>query len=128
MNLRKYMSLLGMGAARIDLKLPKSDYRPGETVKGIFFIAGGRIEQRINRIECDLVRIDRLQKKESLVDSATILTSTIINAQEESEKNFTFKIPEDLPNSTESIIYQFKTRLLFNEGAESKDQDIITVS
>ncbi|MGD6803687.1 sporulation protein [Rossellomorea vietnamensis] len=126
--LRKYMSLMGVGAAKIDLQLPKENYCSGETVKGVFQIEGGTVDQRINRIDCELIRIDKVAKTESLIDSTTILTSTVINAEEESERNFTFKIPENLPHSTNTIVYQFRTRLSFNKGMESKDQDIITVS
>ncbi|MGF2615877.1 sporulation protein [Rossellomorea vietnamensis] len=128
MLLRKYMSLLGIGAAKIDLQLPKEEYCPGEVVKGVFNIEGGTVDQRINRIECELVRIDKLAKVESLIDSATILTSTVIYAEEKSPRNFTFKIPENLSPSTKTNFYQFKTRLSFKEGIESKDQDIITIS
>ena len=45
--LRKYMSMLGIGSAKIDLQLPKLQYTPGENVSGIFLIEGGTIEQQI---------------------------------------------------------------------------------
>ncbi|WP_421384890.1 sporulation protein [Bacillus salacetis] len=127
MILRKYMSLIGIGSAKIDLQLPQKDYKAGETVKGRFIIEGGTIEQQLNRIECDLIRIDRLLKSEKVIGSATVLTSTIVAAEEKSERDFIFKLPKDLPSSTETVLYQFKTRLTFNEGVESKDQDVITV-
>jgi sporulation-control protein len=125
--LRKYMSLIGIGSAKIDLQLPKKDYKAGESVKGQFIIEGGTIDQQLNRIECDLVRIDKLLKNEKVIGSATVLTSTVVAAEERSERDFMFKLPEDLPASTETVLYQFKTRLTFNEGVESRDQDVITV-
>jgi sporulation-control protein len=126
--LRKYMSLIGIGSAKVDLQLSKNDYKPGEAVKGLFKMEGGTVDQQLNRIECDLVRIDKLLKNEKVIGSATVLTSTVIAAEEKSEKEFIFKLPEDLPASTETVLYQFKTRLTFNEGVESRDQDVITVS
>jgi sporulation-control protein len=126
--LRKYMSLIGIGSAKVDLQLSKNEYKPGEAVKGLFKMEGGTVDQQLNRIECDLVRIDKLLKNEKVIGSATVLTSTVIAAEEKSEKEFIFKLPEDLPASTETVLYQFKTRLTFNEGVESRDQDVITVS
>jgi sporulation-control protein len=125
--LRKYMSLIGIGAAKIDLQFPEKEYKAGETIKGLFLIEGGTIEQKLNRIDCDLVKIDKLFKKEQVIRSATVLTSTIIEAQEKSERDFVFKLPDDLEASSESVLYQFKTRLTFNEGVESRDQDFVRV-
>lgn len=125
--LRKYMSLIGIGAAKIDLQLTKHNYQAGETVGGVFLIEGGTIDQKINRIECELVMIDKLFKKEKIMDSIVILTSTVVPPQERSERRFSFKLPESLPNSTETVHYQFKTKLFFNEGVESKDQDVISI-
>ncbi|RIW38478.1 sporulation protein [Bacillus salacetis] len=127
MILRKYMSMIGIGSAKIDLQLPEKSYQAGETVRGLFHIKGGTIEQKLNRIDCDLVRIDKLLKKEQVIGTATVLTSTIIEAEEQSLRNFIFQLPEDLQCSSETVLYQFKTRLTFSEGVESRDQDFITV-
>ncbi|WP_409253933.1 sporulation protein [Bacillus sp. SCS-153A] len=125
--LRKYMSLIGIGSAKIDLQLPKKEYSAGETVKGLFLIEGGTIEQQLNRIDCDLVRVDKRSQTEQVIGSATVLTSTVIAAEEKSERDFIFRLPENLPVSSDKVIYQFKTRLTFNEGVESSDHDGINV-
>ncbi|EDL65874.1 sporulation control protein [Bacillus sp. SG-1] len=125
--LRKYMSLIGIGSAKIDLQLPKKSYCAGEAVKGLFLIEGGTIEQQLNRIDCDLVRIDKRSKSEQVIESATVLTSTIIAAEEKSERDFIFRLPENLLATTDTVFYQFKTRLTFNEGVESSDQDVINI-
>ncbi|WP_273124047.1 sporulation protein [Metabacillus sp. HB246100] len=127
MLLRKYMSLLGVGSALIDLILPKSHYHKGELIKGHFLIKGGTIEQRLRRIECDLMRIDHKIEKETVVDTVTILSSKVIHSEETNHLHFTFQLPETLTPSSQSISYRFKTRLVFNEGVESKDLDIIYV-
>ncbi len=127
MLLRKYMSLLGVGSAVIDLILPKDTYKRGDLINGFFHLKGGTIEQQLKRIDSDLVLIDRNTDIEKVIDTATILSSKLINPEEDSKVSFTFKLPEDIPASTDSISYRFKTRLTFNEGVESKDQDIIQV-
>ncbi|MGM0875587.1 MAG: sporulation protein [Bacillota bacterium] len=127
MLLRKYMSLLGVGAAIIDLILPKETYRRGELINGHFYIKGGTIEQQLNRIDCDLVMMDQSTGQEKVIDTATILSSKLISSEESNNVSFTFKLPETIPVSTEKISYRFKTRLTFNEGVDSRDQDIIQV-
>ena len=127
MLLRKYMSLLGVGSAVIDLILPKDTYKRGDLINGFFHLKGGTIEQQLKRIDSDLVLIDRNTDIEKVIDTATILSSKLINPEEDSKVSFTFKLPEDIPASTDSISYRFKTRLTFNEGVESKDQDVIQV-
>nr|WP_242035174.1 sporulation protein [Mesobacillus harenae] len=127
MILRKYMSLLGVGSARIDLILPKETYSPGENIKGYFKIVGGTIEQQIHRIDSDLILINQTNGTEKVIDFTTILTNKIINSTEENEFPFTFKLPIDVPVSSGDISYRFHTKLTFNKGVESSDQDIITI-
>ena len=121
------MSLLGIGAARIDLILPKESYKPGEDINGYFLIRGGTIEQKIRRIDCDLVMIVESTGEEKVIDSTTILTSKKINSEEMNNSPFTFTLPDTVPISTKDISYRFKTRLTFNEGVESRDQDTIKI-
>lgn len=127
MILRKYMSLLGIGSAQIDLILQKETYKPGETVHGYFLIKGGTIEQRLKRVECDLVMIDIDGEEEKIIDSVTILTSTLIESQEANQISFTFQLPETARPSTDTLSYRFKTRMVFSKGVESIDQDAIMI-
>ncbi|TLS36041.1 sporulation protein [Pseudalkalibacillus caeni] len=127
MLLRKYMSLLGIGAAKIDLLLEKDSYKPGESVKGIFLIKGGTIEQKICRIECDLVKFDKEDQKEHVIDSTMVLTSKKIQSEGTMELVFQFQLAEDLPASCNRINYRFKTRMCFDEGVQSEDHDLINI-
>jgi sporulation-control protein len=121
------MSLLGVGSARIDLILPKETYSPGENIIGYFKIIGGTVEQQINRIDSDLVLIDKIKGTEQVIDSTTILTKRLINSTEENEFSFTFKLPNDVPVSSDEKSYRFHTKLTFTKGIESRDQDIIRI-
>ncbi len=121
------MSLLGIGSAQIDLILPKEAYRPGEYIKGYFLINGGTIEQKIRQIDCDLVMLDQSTGKENVIDTTCILSSKLISSEEFNKIPFTFNLPDSVPVSSEDISYQFKTRLTFDEGVTSRDQDIIQI-
>jgi sporulation-control protein len=121
------MSLLGVGSASVDLILPKDEYRRGENIHGQFIIKGGTIEQQIKRIECDLVMINELDGQEEVIDSTNILSTRQIESDELNTVEFTFKLPTTIPVSSEEISYRFKTKLAFNEGIESRDQDFIKI-
>ena len=128
MILRKYMALLGVGSARIDLILEKDTYVMGEQVKGVFVIKGGLIGQQLKRIECDLVMSEDVNPKrdEKVVDSMTIFTTKYIESNAENHIPFTFRIPQSL-YSDSLVSYRFKSRMAFNEGVESLYHDIIRI-
>jgi sporulation-control protein len=127
MILRKYMSILGIGSAQIDLILPKEEFQPGECINGYFLIKGGVIEQQLKRIDCDLVMADLSSRTEKVIETANILTSKQIESDEQNRIDFIFRLPKVLAASAEERSYYFNTRLVFDEGVISKDQDFITV-
>ncbi|MCA0987580.1 sporulation protein [Guptibacillus algicola] len=121
------MCLLGIGAAKIDLILEKLTFKRGELVVGSFEIIGGTIEQRIKRVECDLLYIDHAKKTSRVVDSVTILTVKDIRKEQKVTIPFSFRIPETIPEPQKRTSYKFTTRLVFSEGAKSVDQDQIAI-
>ncbi|MFD1708893.1 sporulation protein [Siminovitchia sediminis] len=127
MLLRKYMSMIGIGSATIDLMLPKQTYRAGEYIKGTFLIKGGIIDQKAKRIECDLIMVHSSTGEEKTMNTLTILTSRVIQAEEIHNLSFSFKIPSSVPASTKERSYRFETKLFFTEGVTSKDQDAIYI-
>lgn len=127
MLLRKYMSLLGVGSAKIDLILKKDIYKPGESVAGYFLIEGGTIDQELKRIDCDLVVLDETTGSEKIIDTEKIEIDTRIQSNEADRVPFSFQLPNDVPLSSKSLSYRFKTKLTFEKGVESWDEDMITV-
>lgn len=128
MLLRKYMSLLGIGSAKIDLILDKEIYEPGECVNGYFLIKGGTIEQQLNRIDCDLVMIDLDKKSEEIIDSISILMTDSIESEVTNKIPFSFHLPEFVRVSSGELSYRFKTKMSFMQGVESFDQDAIQIT
>lgn len=125
MLLRKYMSLLGIGSARVDLVLEKESVHLGESIKGHFSINGGTVEQQIKRIECDLIKINISDESEEVVDSTTILSESCIESDDCKSIPFSFYISPTLTPTGQGISYRFTTRLIFQEGVMSNDQDLI---
>lgn len=127
MLLRKATSLLGIGSATIDLVLNKEIYFPGEKVTGFFTLKGGIIEQYIKRVDCSLIMFDTEKQKATIVDTTSQLISRQIHANEDNQLPFHMTIPSEAEASTDNLIYYFNTKLIFDEGVESKDQDIICI-
>lgn len=121
------MSLIGVGSAQIDLILEKEIYKLSEPVYGFYFIKGGAIEQQIKRIDCDLVMKNHASGIERVLDTATILSSSRIDSEGTNKMSFTFQLPDSLPISSAEVSYRFKTRLTFNEGVVSRDEDLIEI-
>lgn len=121
------MALLGVGSAKIDLILEKEVYRSGDTVQGYFSIEGGSIEQKLKRIDCDLVLTDKNEDIEIVIDTKSISTSMEIHSEELYKHPFEFQLPSSLVPSTDKLSYQFKTKLIFDEGVTSLDQDMIHI-
>jgi sporulation-control protein len=126
MLLRKYVSMFGIGAAKIDLVLPKTAFRPGELLNGYFFLEGGIVKQKLRRIDCDLVMVDKYST-EKIIDSTTIYKTEELEPDETNKLNFVYRIPKTLQTDEKGIRYLFKTKLTFDKGVESLDEDWITV-
>lgn len=128
MILRKYMALLGVGSAQIDLVLEKDRYRPGEIIRGKFIVKGGLIEQRLNRIDCDLMMSTEPNESKNgmLLDSITIYTTKVIEPTTTNHIPFTFQLPHSIESRCNSS-YSFKSKLIFKEGIESIDHDAIYI-
>lgn len=127
MLLRKYMSLLGVGSAQIDLILEKDILKPGDSVNGHFLIKGGTIDQQLKKIDCQLVMKDEMTHIEKVIDTTTIKIVSRIQSDEADNVPFSFQLPMNVPVSTKDISYRFKTKLIFEQGVESWDEDMIQV-
>lgn len=127
MMLRKYMSLMGIGSAQVDLIINKNIYRQAETVEGHFNLIGGTVEQKIKRIECDLIKMNPVTEAEEVIDSVTILTAQQIESGEHSQIEFQFMLPKSIEYTSQTVSYHFKTKLIFNEGVKSLDHDPIFI-
>jgi sporulation-control protein len=126
MLLRKYVSMFGVGAAKIDLVLPKTSFHPGEPLNGYFLLEGGIVKQKLRRIDCDLIMVDK-HSNEKTIDSTTIYKSDELEPDETNKLYFVYRLPKQLKSNENGIRYLFKTKLTFDKGVESLDEDWITV-
>ncbi|WP_147534774.1 sporulation protein [Bacillus marasmi] len=127
MMLRKYMSLMGIGSAQVDLIINKNIYRQAETVKGYFNVMGGTVEQKIKRIECDLIKMNPHTETQEIIDSITILSTQEIESGGQNRIEFQFTLPKSIDKTSQTVSYHFKTKLIFDEGVKSLDHDPIFI-
>ncbi|MEY9867424.1 sporulation-control protein [Peribacillus sp. B2I2] len=127
MILRKSLLLLGIGSAQIDLILPKNTYKSGECINGYFLIKGGTQEQRIRRIECDLIMDTHSTGMENTLKTSTILSSSVIKSGESNEIPFNFCLPTLEEPYKGGVSYRLKTRLILDKGIIGKDDDWLLI-
>jgi sporulation-control protein len=129
MLLRKMMSRIGVGSAYVDLILNKTIFQPGECIEGILHICGGTVEQKIEKLDVELVQKTLRDGKEADIVIATIPVAGAfrIDAGERKEMPFTYQIPDSLPPSQPGLSYRFITRLDIEDAIDTLDFDYIQI-
>ena len=92
---KRVLAKLGVGSATVNLVLDKDEYTLGDTVEGQILVEGGTVEQRINKIDVDLVLSVRVKEKvfSHTVDSASFHTPFRVAPSEKKVFPFTFSLP-----------------------------------
>ncbi|WP_226674596.1 sporulation protein [Rossellomorea aquimaris] len=119
----KLMCRFGIGATKIDLVLNKKEFRPGDVIKGEYELTGGRVEQKLKRIETDLLQYNHYMDRSSVLHQNTILSSSTMKANEQRSIHFSCRLSDTFPPSSETLSYKFVTRLVFDDGVNSVDHD-----
>lgn len=131
--LKKLLSRVGIGSAKIDLVLDKDVITMGETVTGKIFVTGGGVEQDIGNISVDL-RVKSSYKKgdnthyvDDAVATVKVTDGFKLTPEEKREFPISFQVPEGIPVSMPGTKFYFKTNLDIKEALDSTDKDIVTV-
>ncbi|WRP04610.1 sporulation protein [Rossellomorea aquimaris] len=119
----KLMCRFGIGATKIDLVLNQKEFRPGDVIKGEYELTGGRVEQKLKRIETDLLQYDQNSDRSSVLHHNTILSSSTMKANEQRTIHFSCRLSDSFPPSSDNVSYKFVTRLVFDDGVNSVDHD-----
>jgi sporulation-control protein len=88
----KVLCKFGVGSAKIDLVLKGDTYCSGDMIKGEYIINGGVAEQRLKRVESDLVLTTSNDDRERVIHTNTIYSSAVITAQENKVIGLSFNI------------------------------------
>ncbi|MBS4215998.1 MULTISPECIES: sporulation protein [Neobacillus] len=124
---------VGIGAATVDTKLEKDTYMPGETVKGVVEIKGGKADQQIDEIYLALNTTylkesdDRKYTVTATIDRFRITTPFTIIVNEKKEIPFTFQLPFDTPLSIGRSKVWVSTGLDIKGAVDPGDKDYLKV-
>ncbi|EZP76724.1 SpoOM family protein [Parageobacillus genomosp. 1] len=130
---KKFLSSIGIGAARVDTKLSKTQYAPGETVEGIVEIHGGNVEQQIDEIYLSLVTTyireidDKKYQENAVLEKYKVTGSLTIRPNETKTIPFQFVLPYDVPITKGKTKVWIQTGLDIKMAIDPQDRDYIEI-
>ncbi len=129
----KVFASIGIGSATVDTKLEKDVFVPGEEIRGIVQIKGGKIEQHIDDI---YLKIHTNYLKESDdkkhivkgdIERFRLIQAVTIGANETKEIPFVIRVPFDTPISIGRTKVWVETGLDIKNAVDPSDKDYINV-
>lgn len=129
----KVFASVGIGSAAVDTKLEKDTYMPGETVKGVVEIKGGKVEQQVDEIYLTLNTTylresdDKKYTVTAEIERFRLTTPFVIRANEKKDIPFTFQLPFDTPLSIGRSKIWVTTGLDIKGGVDPSDKDYLKV-
>ena len=131
--LKKILSSIGIGSAKVDTKLFKTNFIPGELLEGVVEIQGGKVEQSIDEIYLSVFCNYTIESDNGNYESNAILgkykllDSLVINPNETKSIPFSFSIPNDVPITTGKTNVWLQTGLDINMAIDPQDRDYIEI-
>jgi sporulation-control protein len=130
---QKMLASIGVGSARVDTRLEKSTFIPGEKVNGIVVVKGGNIEQTIGKIYLSVMTHyiketdDKKYVKQAVLHKEKINQPFTIQANETKEIPFSFRLPFDTPITVGKTKVWVQTGLEIRNAMDPSDSDYIEV-
>ncbi|WP_199426781.1 sporulation protein [Thermaerobacillus caldiproteolyticus] len=127
--LKKLLSKLGVGSAKVNFVLHHPHVRLGEKIEGEFFIEGGAVEQYIRKLDVELHVIVHAngQERRQTVAVIPVSPSFTIKPGERKVLPFSYVLPTHLPITRYGVDYILVTRLDIAEGVDALDRDAIRI-
>lgn len=129
----KVLASIGVGGAKVDTKLEKSEYTAGETMQGVVEIIGGSIEQQIDAIYLTVNTTyireanDRKYTDVAAIQKYKVTEPFTIAANEKKVIPFSMNLPVDTPITYGSTRVWVSTGLDIKNSVDPTDKDYITV-
>lgn len=130
---KRMLASVGIGAARIDLKLHEETLKAGDTITGIARVQGGRVDQLVEDVYAYVKTryLKDVNETKMYVDAtiATIPLAGKFTARAERTYEFpvSFRLPPHTPATLGRTQVWIHTGMEINEGIDSKDEDYLTV-
>ena len=129
----KMFASVGIGSAKVDTRLEKDRVMPGEVIRGMVLIQGGKTEQSVDDIYLSLhtTYIKEVDDKKiastAQIDRFRLTQSFIIKENETKEIPFSFKLPLEIPLSLGRTKIWVATGLDIKNAIDPADKDFLTV-
>ncbi|MEK3990850.1 sporulation protein [Robertmurraya sp. FSL R5-0851] len=129
----KVFASIGIGSATVDTKLEKDVFVPGEEIRGIVQIKGGKIEQLIDDIYLNLhtnylkESDDKKHIVKGDIERFRLIQAVTIGANETKEIPFVIRVPFDTPISIGRTKVWVETGLDIKNAVDPTDKDYIKV-
>lgn len=126
------LASMGLGAAKIDLKLNRPHVKTGEEVTGEITVTGGKAEQNIEGLTVYFM-LQSVHAKSSSEFTKRIAVIDVsheeftLKPEEIRVFPFVFTCPANIPASSINTKYYFDTSLEIKNSVDSHDQDFIKV-
>lgn len=129
----KMFASVGIGAAQVDTKLERDVFAPGDEVRGVVVIQGGKTEQSIDAIYLTInttyikERDDKKYTQTGQVDKFKLTEPFTIRPDERREIPISFRIPTDTPLTLGKTKVWVATGLDIRNAVDPSDKDFIRV-
>lgn len=119
----------GYGSAKVDLVLHGNTFTLGDTINGELNIEGGKVKQKINKIDVDFLLSILKDGNEysQRIQNFPFHHAFEIQPAERRSFPFTYVLPMNLPISASTVQFYFMTRLDIASGIDSSDRDYIII-
>ena len=133
MGFRRLLSSVGVGAATVDTRLAKSEFAPGDEVRGGVEIRGGDVEQEIRGIRLEVQTYYKREVGDNTVtDTGTIESfdvsgPRVVQPNSEEKVEVAFRLPHETPLTLGRSSVWVRTSLDVERAIDPSDSDGITV-
>lgn len=114
--LLNYMKKLGLSLPSAVLYLNQTECSFGNSIKGHLEIKGGFIKNVLKRYEIDLVREERDNQNEELLNSSSVYCSRECLPKKKEILPFIINIPENVRDQSDKYIYSIVVRTVWEDS------------
>ncbi|PYI53812.1 sporulation protein [Paenibacillus flagellatus] len=129
----RMLASIGIGGAKVDTKLERGEYAPGEEVRGVVHIRGGSVEQEIGSIYILVMtqyvkeHDDRKYTENYALAKIRVSDRMTLRANDSVEVPFAFELPVDTPATIGGQPVWLRTGLDIEMAVDPSDDDAIRV-
>ncbi|OZM56351.1 sporulation protein SpoOM [Lottiidibacillus patelloidae] len=131
--MKKMLSSIGIGSAKVDTQLHQAEMRAGETITGDVVITGGNVEQEVSSIYLAVMTTyekevdDNKVTNHATVDKFKVSEEFIIQANETKTIPFEITLPSDTPITIGNCKVWLQTGLDIKNAVDPSDRDYVRV-